>query len=166
MVPVDLWVHFLQEILRFNGWHYFWQETCQWHPKMLNLQQKCNGLERKWFWTKWDKMSLYFTVLIEICYIVKQWTSRCSISSTTLPSMTFVSKYGWFSCIPWTKPDWLPSVGHNLLRPTSNNSKHTPWDLEVFGILSVQGPLLDSWLVLLLGFEPCVNLVYAGGSLP
>ena len=117
-----------------------WQETCQWHPKMLNLQQKCNGLERKLFWTKWDKMSLYLTILIEICNVVKQWTSRCSISSTTLPSMTFLSKYGWFTCIQQTKPDWPPSFGHNLLRPTSNNLKYTPWDPLVFGFLSVQGP--------------------------
>ena len=29
--------------------HYFWQETCQWHRKMLDLLQKYSGLERKLF---------------------------------------------------------------------------------------------------------------------
>ena len=49
-------------------------------------------------------------------------------------------------------------LGINWLTPTSNNAKHTPWDPMVFGFLNVQGPLLDSWLVLLPGvwamYEP------------
>ena len=55
-------------------WCYFWQETCQWHPKTFKLLQKCNGLERKLFWNDCDKLSLFLMNLIWFCWVVKQWT--------------------------------------------------------------------------------------------
>ena len=128
VVPVGLLNCFWWKILNFNGWCYFWRETCQWHPKMLDLLQKYSGLERKFFWNNWDKMSLYFTILIWNNCVVKQCTSMCSISSTTLPHMTFVSKMSVFTCKLWENLNWLLVLMHSLLRPTSSNLKYTPWD--------------------------------------
>ena len=126
MVPVDLCVHFWWEILKFNGWCYFWWGTCQWHPKMLNLQQKCNGLERKFFEPNGTNCPCTWPFWLRFVMLWSSGHQDVQSLQKLLLSMTSMSKYGWFTCLPWTKPDWLPSVGHNLLRPTSNSSKHTP----------------------------------------
>ena len=96
--------------------------------------RKYNGLERKLFCTKWTKLSLLLTFLIEMLHIVKQWASTCANSSTTLPVMTFVSKYGCI-CNFCTRGKNLSNclvLGISWLRSTSNNTKHTPWDPLVY----------------------------------
>ena len=45
MGTIGLCVQFEWEILKFNGWHYFWQDMSQCASKMLNLQQ-----EMQWSW--------------------------------------------------------------------------------------------------------------------
>ena len=110
-------------------------------------------------------MTLYLTILIEILYVVKQWTSMCSISSTTLPSWTFASKYGCFVVfVPWGKNlSNCLVLGVSWLRPMSNNTKHTPWDSGLVTWVSKVLCLIPN-LSSSLGFAPWKNLVYARES--
>ena len=50
------------------------------------------AFEMNLFWGGWDKLSLTSIDLITKSWVVKQWTWMSSISSTTLPRMTFVYK--------------------------------------------------------------------------
>ena len=134
MGTIGLCVQFEQEILKFNGWRYFWWDMGQCAPKMLNLQQEMQWSRKEIILNQMNKLSLFLTVLIEMLYIVKQWTSTCSNSSTTLLNMTFVSKYGCIcNFVPWGKNlSNCLVLGISWLRPTSNNTKHTPWDPLVY----------------------------------
>ena len=60
MGTIGLCVQFEMEILKFNGWHYFWLDMSQCASKMLNLQQ-----EMQWSWKeiivyKMNKIDLVF----------------------------------------------------------------------------------------------------------
>ena len=138
----------------FQQLMHFWWEISQWHSKTLDLFQKYSGLERNLFCNDWDKLSLFLINLISKSWVVKQWMWMSSMSSTALPHMTFVCKISVFTCKLWANLNWLFVLGHSLLRPTSNNLKKM-YSLRSLGVwfLSVQSPLLDSWLLFLLGFE-------------
>ena len=104
----------------------------------------------QWFWKKlflsgWGKLSLILINLIWISQVVKQWTWISSISSTTLPRMTFMSKISVFTCKPRANLNWLFVLGHSLLRPTSNNLKHVlP---EILRCLVPECPKSSAWIL-------------------
>ena len=131
MGMIGLCVQFEQEILKFNGWHYFWRDMSQCASKMLNLQQNM-----QWSWMEiilnqmgqndlvFDQFWLRFCTLWSngyLCFQSLQQLWSC---------MTFVSKYGCFVTFVSRGKNLSNCLvlGISWLRPTSNNTKHTPWD--------------------------------------
>ena len=90
---------------------------------------------------------------------MKQWTWMSSISSTTLPHMTFVCKISVFTCKPWENLNWLFVLGYSLLGPTFNNLKTVlP---EILRCLVPECPKSSAWF--LTPFPPWVWAVKEPG---
>ena len=113
------------------------------------------GIDFEYYRTK---TSLLFDCLTEFCNVVKQWASKCLISSPNLLNVMLLSKNGCFVSRLKNMTN-CQVLGISWLRPMSSNAKYTPWD-HWFGFLNVHSPLSNPWLVLLLGvwafYEPVV----------
>ena len=69
MGTIGLCVQFELEILKFNGWCYFWQGMSQCASKMLNLQQ-----EMRW---SWKEIILYQMNKIVLVFDHFDWNFAC-----------------------------------------------------------------------------------------